>query len=687
MNEPARPLNRLAAESSAYLRQHATNPVDWYPWGGEALERARREDKPIFLSIGYSACHWCHVMEHESFEDPAVAGYLNEHFVAIKVDREERPDLDDLYMTAVQMLTGRGGWPMSVFLTPDLKPFFGGTYFPPESRHGLIGFGELLRRLRDVWGRQRHEIDRSAAEIASSVSKYVATLPEPSRLRKSPLEHAAAQLERSFDPAYGGFGAAPKFPPSAAISLLLRLGFRLQRPPLRHMALFTLGRMAAGGMRDHLGGGFHRYSVDEQWRVPHFEKMLYDQALIAPAYLDAFQATDDPLYADAARSIFSYVLRDLQDPAGGFYASEDADSEGGEGYFYTWTPEEVAEALGAPAAERFCPAYGVRSGGDHEGRSVLHWPLEPGAMAQLPGADQPGLETQLSESCKSLLAVRSARSKPARDEKIITAWNGLMIAALAQGSFVLDEPAYLCAAEKAAEALWRTFGETGILYRLRYGGHHSQPGFLDDYAFLLHGFVELAMAGAPLHWVDRSQALAAAMLERFAGAEGEPFRYTVADDPQLIARAYPRQDGAEPSGNSIAALALHRLGRLTGSEELMNRAVRLAESVFSVAEKSPRAALALLAAVEEMLHPGPEIVLVGPADGTRVAALRDVLRRTYLPGSVRLLPASVEDSDSPLLQGRDPGMAYVCQGQSCAKPTADPQELRETLKKRSHVKT
>ena len=443
--------NRLAGESSPYLLQHQNNPVDWHPWGPEALALAQSADKPIFLSIGYAACHWCHVMEHESFENAAIARLMNENFVCIKVDREERPDLDHIYMSAVQLLTGRGGWPMSVFLTPELKPFYGGTYWPPSARMGMPGFDQVLLAVADAWKNRRAQAIEQASELTSHITGLTELPASEAVLSQAMIDQAGGTLERSFDFRHGGFGGAPKFPHPMDLQLLLRLWRRHRCDGLLQMVTTTLDKMAAGGIYDHLGGGFHRYSVDERWLVPHFEKMLYDNALLTAAYVEGFQATGNPEYARVVRETCDYVLRDLTDLAGGFYSTEDADSEGEEGKFYVWTPNEIAEVLGAEKTETFCYVYDVTDPGNFEGQSILNLPKAIEACAKIKQRGVDELRQELAESKAKLLAAREQRVRPGRDDKVLVSWNGLMIDALSRAAGALDERRYLAAARKAAD--------------------------------------------------------------------------------------------------------------------------------------------------------------------------------------------------------------------------------------------
>ncbi|HLJ93432.1 MAG TPA: thioredoxin domain-containing protein, partial [Gemmataceae bacterium] len=531
-------MNHLLQETSPYLRQHAHNPVDWYPWGPEALERARQLDRPIFLSIGYSACHWCHVMEHESFEDPEVAQILNDHFVSIKVDREERPDLDQVYMTAVQMLTGQGGWPMSMFLTPDLKPFYGGTYFPPDDRYGRPGFKRLLLALGEAWQSRRGEITESSDQITERLQQASRVEPADGELDESLLQNAVRMHARVFDSTYGGFGQAPKFPHAVELGLLLRLWKRFGDDQALHMARLTLDRMAGGGIYDHLGGGFHRYSTDERWLVPHFEKMLYDNALLTAAYLDAYQATGEPLYAAVVTETLGYIQREMTSPEGPFYSTQDADSEGEEGKFYVWSAQEIEQVLGKERAELFTDVYGVTPEGNWERHNILHRSRsneQDARMLRLPEAE---LRRMLDESKRELLAVRSRRVWPGRDEKVLTSWNALMITAFARASQVLGNPDYSNQAIRAADFLLGSMrSPDGRLFRTYSAG--SQPklnGYLEDYAFLLDAVVTLYEATFELRWIEAALNLATVLIAEFWDESEGGFFYTGRSHEALIAR-------------------------------------------------------------------------------------------------------------------------------------------------------
>ncbi|MCG3148120.1 MAG: hypothetical protein PCFJNLEI_01562 [Verrucomicrobiae bacterium] len=622
--------NRLIHEQSPYLQQHAHNPVDWFPWGEEAFAKARRENKPIFLSIGYSTCHWCHVMERESFENHDVAAVLNEHFVAIKVDREERPDLDKIYMTATQATTGSGGWPMSVWLTGDLKPFYCGTYFPPDSRYGRPGFRDLLLKIHDVWEANHAGILDQANRITETLAQYATvTRAGETTLDATPLPLCFEQLRGSFDSTHGGFGGAPKFPRPVNLNFLFQFG----QP---EMALFTLRKMGEGGMFDHLDGGFHRYSVDDHWLVSHFEKMLYDQAQLVSSYVDAYQITGDEFFADVARRTCDYVLHDLTSPTGGFYSAEDADSEGVEGKFYVWTRAEVEQILG-DRAEAFCRAYDVTAAGNWEhGWNVLHGAGFPEERAQL-------------------LAVRAKRIRPHRDEKIITAWNGLMISALCRAAQALDEPRYLAAAQSAATAVFA-------------GGKLVRSGkvaaVLDDYAFLANALLDLYETDFDAGWLTKATGLADEMLKSFYDAADGGFFLNAGGDASVILRTKEEYDGAEPSGNSVATLVLLRLAEMTDREEYRRAAERTLTLFMPRLRSAPHVMPQMLCALDFALGKPKRIVLSGALDDEMVR----VIRRRYLPRKVVLREPSAGKAT-----------ATVCVDQVCQLPVATAAELEKLL--------
>ena len=648
--------NRLAQSLSPYLLQHGHNPVDWQPWDDLALAQARRENKPIFLSIGYSACHWCHVMERESFENPEVARELNKHFVAIKVDREERPDLDDLYMDAVQTLTGHGGWPMSVWLTPDLKPFYGGTYFPPEPRRGMPGFIPLLKRIAELWLTQRKEVESQASELTEELHKQARVqaggIPD-----ESIFEAALGQLRTGFDATWGGFGAAPKFPQQMAVELILRRGSEADQSLARR----TLDAMWEGGMYDHLGGGFSRYSVDGRWLVPHFEKMLYDNAQLIPTYLAAFQKFGDERYAEVARECLDYLLKDLQDASGGFHSTEDADSEGEEGKFYAFTPEDMDEALGIEAGARACAFFGVSQVGNFEhGTSVLHRFSMPTGMK----VD----EAELQRWKAALLAFREKRIRPAKDDKILASWNGLTLTALARGYQVLGDTRYLKAAESLAGFLkTELWGDDGLYRVWRHGKRHTKA-FLEDYAALANGLVDLFEAGFQAHWLRWAEEVATRMCDRFEDAAEGGFFSTEAGQQDLLFRQKPGFDNAVPSGNTLAASALLRLSRHLEREDFARSADRTLACFGPWMRRAPRAFLGMLAVLDAALREPLEIVLAGdPAHPETLGMIR-AAQKTFCPH--RTLSLVAADPSLPLHRGRttEKPLAYICKGHTCAAP-------------------
>ncbi len=661
--------NRLAISLSPYLLQHAHNPVDWFPWGEEALAKARAEDKPIFLSIGYSACHWCHVMERESFEHPEVAAVLNAHFVPIKVDREERPDLDDLYMDAVQALTGWGGWPMSVWLTPDLRPFFGGTYFPREARNGMPGFVPLLRRIAELWTTQRGDLETQARGLAEELRQQAEVAGGDGLPAEGVIEAALAQLRRAFDPRWGGFGPAPKFPQPMAVELILARGTAEDR----RMALRTLDAMGEGGMYDHLGGGFARYSVDDQWLVPHFEKMLYDNAQLAACYLSAFQATGEARYAQVARETLDYLLRDLRDPDGGFHSSEDADSEGEEGRFYVFTPAEVREALGEADSARFCVAYGITEAGNFEhGRSVVHRFSCPEGAALEPGEDA-ALRGRLR-------AWRDRRVRPGKDDKVLAAWNGLALSALARGYQVLGDIRYLDAAQACAAFLRRGLWTGDGLLRVGRAGKAHTPAFLEDYGAVAEGLVDLFEADFNPEWLRWAEDLAEAMLSRFLDAGGGGFFSTEAGQADLLFRQKPGFDNAVPSGNTLAARALLRLARHLERADFEAAAEGILRCFGPWMARAPRACLGLLGVLGQLVQEPLAIVIAGDPDLPATRALLAEVHRCFLPG--RVVSAAANQA-LPLHCDRWPRegrpVAFVCRGQTCAAPVTEPAALANLL--------
>ncbi len=679
--------NRLFHETSPYLRQHAHNPVDWYAWGPEALARARQLDRPIFLSIGYSACHWCHVMERESFEDPEIGRVLNEHFVSIKVDREERPDLDQIYMTAVQLMTRQGGWPMSMFLTPDLKPFYGGTYFPPDDRYGRPGFKRLLLALADAWENRREEILQVAEQQTEQVQLVMRLKPGEGALGPELLRSAANYLGRAFDSRHGGFGAAPKFPHPMDLRLLLRVWKRFGDDNALHMVRLTLDKMATGGIYDHLGGGFARYSTDERWLVPHFEKMLYDNALLARAYLEAFQATGEPFYREVVELTLGFVQRELTSPAGPFWSTLDADSEGEEGKFYVWTQREVEQILGKELADLFCYVYDVSEEGNWEGHNILHRSKTWEQDARLLNTTAPELRRRLDEARRKLFEVRSRRVWPGRDEKVLTSWNGLMIAAFAQAARVLDNPEYAATAGRAADfILTRMRAPDGRLLRTWFAGSEAKlNGYLEDYSFLLDGLVSLYEATFEPHWIQAGLDLAGVMIDQFGDPAEGGFFYTGREHEQLLTRSKDAHDNATPSGNAVAATALLRLAALTGRTDLRERAVATLELYRGVLAEHPMAAGQMLIALDWHLGPVQEFAVVGdPQAPATHQALRHI-HYGFRPNKVVALKAPSDTKAEqvvPLLAEKSAlgdVTTYICQDFTCRTPLVGLDALREAL--------
>jgi uncharacterized protein YyaL (SSP411 family) len=684
--------NRLAAETSPYLLQHARNPVDWYPWGPEALERARREDKPILLSIGYAACHWCHVMERECFENPDIAALMNAHFVCVKVDREERPDLDDIYMAATVALNGGGGWPMTVFLTPAQQPFFAGTYFPPESRHGLIGFPLLLTRLRDAWRDDREKLLQRASELTGYLRGQVAP-QHPQRIGDEVFAAAVAELSEEFDQESGGFGGAPKFPPCAALSLLLRAHRRTRDPQLLHMVQVTLDGMKNGGIYDHLAGGFARYSTDERWLIPHFEKMLYDNAQLASVYLEAFQVTGSSEYARVARETLDFVLRDLQSPEGGYYSSLDADSEGEEGKFAIFTPEQIHRALEPRIAQLFCSYYDVTPMGNWEhGQSVLNTPRSLEQVAASLGMPADDARALLELARQRIYQLRQERPQPALDDKVLTSWNGLMIGAMAEGARILGQDRYFISAVRAARHVLTTLRRPdGGLYRVARAGKVQFDAVLEDYAFLADGLISLyEAAGQFEHSRDAVEFLYAArvLVERFTldfGGEDGAFHATARQHEELLLRRRDGHDGALPSANAVAARALTRLGQHFGRSDWTELGVGALEAHAATIERAPRAFATSLNVLERARERPTEIVTVGKPGDTKLRVLLARAACVYLPNAAwaNAEPDQAEADQLPMTRGKllvkgSPAL-YLCSNFACQAPIVEPDAVVPAL--------
>jgi uncharacterized protein len=701
--------NQLAHEKSPYLLQHAHNPVDWHPWGSEAFEKARRENKPIFLSIGYSTCHWCHVMERESFENQQTAEILNREFVCIKVDREERPDIDRIYMTFVQATTGSGGWPMSVWLTPDLQPFFGGTYFPPVNRFGHPGFPAVLTQIATAWRTQYAQIVDSAREAVEQLRKQVTVEPAHAgwnEIDASIIDTGFFVFRRTFDSHLGGFGGAPKFPRPSVFNFLLRYYARTKSEEALEMVLKTLREMAKGGMHDQLGGGFHRYSVDERWFVPHFEKMLYDQGQLAIAYLEAFQITHDEQYAAVARRIFDYVLRDMTEAGGAFYSAEDADSaadasqpnEKSEGGFYIWSAEEIRALVAEPVSDWFFHRYGVvESGnvsndphGEFTGRNILYQANETEDTALHFDRPAEEIRTALDQACETLLAARGKRPRPHLDDKVLTSWNGLMISAFAKGGAVLVEPRYAQAARRAAEFLMdRMYSpESGIVLRRYREGDAAIPGFLDDYALFAQALLDLYETQFDRRHLELALKLTAKQRELFEDAARGAFFSSVDGDKELVLRAKEDYDGAEPSGNSVALSNLLRLAQMFNREDLRASAEKLVTAFAARLTAAPVALPQMLAACEFRLGEPRQIVLVGGREAADTQALLRTLHARFVPNKVVLLVDSAEDRAAlsaaiPTIAAMEPAggraSAYVCRGYTCQAPVNTQDSFAELL--------
>jgi len=679
--------NRLFLESSPYLRQHAHNPVNWFPWGDEAFERARRLKRPVLLSIGYSTCHWCHVMEEESFEDEGVARYMNESYVAIKVDREERPDLDVVYQRAVQMLTGSGGWPLTVWLTPDRRPFYGGAYFPAhDGDRGMpVGFLSVLRRLREAYDQEPSRVDQAATRIAQAIRSSFAIPSGGSLPGAAVLDAAYRRYASGFDSVYGGLMEAPRFPSSLPIRFLLHYYHRTGNPQALAMVRLTLERMAAGGIYDQIGGGFHRYSTDGRWLVPHFEKMLYDNARLAVEYLEGWQVTREPSFQRVAREILRYVERDMTSPDGAFYSATDADSraaDGGleEGRFFTWNRAEIEAALQRDQARIVEHVYGVSAAGNFEGRSILslRQPLDHSARAL--GLAPAALQTTLDHAREALYLARKHRPQPFRDEKVLAAWNGLMISAFARASLVLGEPAYARSAERAAAFVLDHMRRDSGLARSFVRGRAEGAGVLEDYAFMIAGLLDLYEATGGTRWLSDAVALDGVLVRLYADSTGG-FFMTAADQDSTLARQKPGYDGPEPSGNSVQALNLLRLAELTGDDHYRGRADRVLAAFAPSLSASPTALSELLLALDFRIGAPREVVIVTPHARAEAEPLLAKLRAAYVPNRVLAVAAEGRDLDEqarlvPLLEGKRANggraTAYVCERGACKLPTTDP---------------
>ena len=676
-------MNRLAKETSPYLLQHAGNPVDWYPWGAEALERARTDDKPILLSIGYAACHWCHVMERESFEDEATAALMNEHFVSIKVDREERPDLDAIYMDAVQAMTGHGGWPLTAFLTPDGKPFYAGTYFPDEDRHGMPAFTKVLTAIADTWEHRRDEVEDQGARIVEALARTAMLDGSSAELSEPLLEQASRSLRTAFDTTWGGFGGAPKFPQPMVLEFLLRRHLRGD-PDALDMVTITLDRMASGGMYDQLGGGFHRYSTDARWHVPHFEKMLYDNALLARLYVHAWQVTRNERYRDVVSETCDYLLREMRQPQGGFSSSQDADSEGVEGRFFVWSWDELVAAGG----EAVATAFGATPSGNWEGTNVLWRPIPLGAIAQERELDEASLAAEVARSRVELFALRELRVRPATDDKVLAAWNAMAISALAEAGRALGEPRYVEAAVTAAGfVLTELRAPDGRLLRSWRDGRPGRPGYADDHALMADACLVLYETTFELRWFEAARGFGDELLRLFHDPDRGGFFQTGSDAESLVIRPKELYDNAVPSGNSVAADVLQRLAHLTGEtayEEAGLSALRLVRDALG---QAPTGFGHALCALDLSLDAVKEVAIVGDPRATATRALADeVTIKRFLPNHVLAVADPGDEAsraavtllrDRPQLERS--ATAYVCERFACKLPVTESAALEHQL--------
>ncbi len=699
--------NHLISEKSPYLQQHAHNPVDWYPWGDEAFEKARNESKPIFLSIGYSTCHWCHVMERESFENDQIAEVLNQSFVPVKVDREERPDVDHIYMTYVQAATGSGGWPMSVFLTPDRTPFFGGTYFAPDNRYGRPGFSTILERIAATWRDKHGEIVQSSGEVIAQLQNISQPAAAEHQIPdRATLDSTFQYFRRTFDSKHGGFGEAPKFPRPVALSFLFHYHALSRRAEALEMPLETLRAMAQGGMHDQLGGGFHRYSVDERWFVPHFEKMLYDQAQLVVSYLEAYQLTHDEFYASIARGTLDYVLRDMTHSEGGFYSAEDADSvidpanpkEKGEGAFYLWTAAELAQLLDERTAQLFAYRFGVEPDGnvhndphgEFTGKNILYVRHTIEDTAQNFHLSEETVTALLAKAVPQLLEVRSKRVRPHLDDKVLTGWNGLMISAFAKGAQILDESRYLTAAQRAMDFIFSRLynADTGILLRRFRDGDSAIPGFLDDYAFTTAALLDLYETDFNPAHLERAIVLTAKMRELFEDTSEGAFFTTTAGDASLVLRMKDDYDGAEPSGNSIALFNLLRLAHITDRSEFRDAAQRTLRALSPKMASQPIAVPRMLVALQYSQAVKWEVVIAGDPKSELTRAFLQKLRTSFRPHTIVLLVDSEATREKlakyfpavgSMREIDDKPTAYVCQDYTCQLPTNELAKFSELL--------
>ncbi|MEP6920056.1 MAG: thioredoxin domain-containing protein [bacterium] len=681
--------NRLINETSPYLLQHAHNPVDWQAWGDEAFAEARRDDKPIILSIGYSACHWCHVMEHESFENEDIARLMNDNFVNIKVDREERPDLDQIYMNAVQMMTHHGGWPMTVFLTPDGVPFYGGTYFPPVDRHNMPGFPRVLESMAAAYRERPDDIAETAASVLAGLSKLDPVRETGSSLNVELLNAAARGIINNYDSVNGGFGGAPKFPPSMTLEFLLRTHHRTEASEPLDIVTHTVRKMAEGGIYDQLGGGFHRYATDSKWLVPHFEKMLYDNALLARLYLHYYQLTKDDYARGIAEGILDYVVREMTDGAGGFYSTQDADSEGVEGKFFVWTLDEIETVLGSTDAALFAKYYNVTKVGNFEDANILHVTSSVAEVAAENKINEPQLQEVLERSRQKLFAAREERVKPARDEKILTAWNGMMLASFAEAGVILGRQDYTTVARRNARFVLDNLRRDGLLLRTYKDGRAKLNGYLEDYAFLIDGLSTLYETTGELEWLQESLALADKMLDEFWDDLDGGFFFTGKSHESLIVRSKDYFDNATPSGNSVAMEVLLRLATLTDNEDYRRRATSILRLVSDSLRRYPSGFGRALGALDFFIRAPKEIAIIGDLGASQTLGLLKQIWVIYLPNKVvALAPPGDELAQEVVPMLRDRGLvktlptAYVCEHYACKEPVTDPKSLALQLSER-----
>ena len=677
--------NHLINETSPYLRQHAHNPVDWYPWGEEAFAISREQNKPVLLSIGYSACHWCHVMAHESFEDEEIARLMNDNFVNIKVDREERPDLDQIYMNAVQMMTHHGGWRMTVFLTSDAIPFYGGTYFPPQDRYNMPGFPRVLISVAEAYKDRRSDIAQTSDQLLNELRRLSETSGSEQSIEKELLDAAFVGITRGYDPVNGGFGGAPKFPPAMTLEFLLRTFVRTGNADALEMVRTTTTKMAYGGMYDQLGGGFHRYSTDAKWLVPHFEKMLYDNALLSRVYLHYYQVSQDELARETTKGILDYVIREMTNDEGGFYSTQDADSEGHEGKFFVWDIAEIKSVLGEKEANFFCAAYDITDSGNFEGENIPNIKHSLKVVAEKAGVTLDELNASLSQSKRKLFEVREQRIKPDRDEKVITAWNGLMLASFAEAGVVLDRPDYLDVARKNARFILTKLQRDGFLLRTYKDGVAKFNAYLEDYAFLIEGLTTLFETSGEIEWLNAALSLTERMVEEFWDEDNAGFFFTGTSHEKLIVRSKDYFDNATPSGNSVAASVLLRLGILTDSEHFRNLAVSVFREVADSIRKYPSGFGYALSGLDFLLSTPKEVAIIAAEQSSLKTFVRAAWDK-YLPNKV---VASVLSEDSAaigsvvLLQNRNlvqgKTAAYVCQNYTCKEPVTEIAAFAEQL--------